>query len=663
MDNQGGLELNHSLFHVTSLARECMLALLLAGVAGLLSSQAVAQEETPTPQRGLDNAMRAKLAARYSLDLRDATLLDALFSIRDATSLNIVVGDEVTGSVNASFSETPVHDILDSLLTARGYGYRVVGNSLVIVPLEDLGDQLPLFETEVIGLTHSTPRDLLPTVESMLSPEGHVHGIDSSNSLVIIDYPDRIARAKSHVMALDLAAERYEQSRRIRANPNSGFPDRADAEDQPVIARIFRPQYVNSTVLADAISPLLSRDGRAAAVELEDKLVVTDTQAAIDRVAKAMAELDAPRPQVRIWALIYDCSVEDLSRLGTNWRSGVNGSGIDAASGGPSQSVVLDTVTSTLPTGANGLLTFSSLNSNTTLTSVIQALNTFGDSRLLADPNVVVMNHEAAQIEIVTEVPYQQLTQGLEGGTIGTTEFREAGVTLNVTPHIAQDGTIAMVVNPRFSLLTGFSEPDNAPIIDRRETTTTIRLMDHQTIVLGGLRQRTRIAERSEIPLLGKMPYLGRLFRFRSFSSRESELLVFITPQIIHGHSHMSIRENCMNDFLQRQIDQTPTSPSAYGIESLRYGKRGSVTKELIRVRSEYPVEPVESSVAKSISEAAPHRSPKCTSLRSKPPVGPSVGQLKSRRSIWGSLCHPTRLSTHGLQSVPGVRLTGRPCG
>ncbi|MEL6106689.1 MAG: type II and III secretion system protein, partial [Planctomycetota bacterium] len=162
----------------------------------------------------------------------------------------------------------------------------------------------------------------------------------------------------------------------------------------------------------------------------------------------------------------------------------------------------------------------------------------------------------------------------LEGGTIGTTEFREAGVTLAVTPHIAQDGTIAMVVNPRFSLLTGFSEPDNAPIIDRRETTTTVRLMDHQTIVLGGLRQRTRIADRSEIPLLGKIPYFGRMFRFRSFSSRESELLVFITPQIVHGHQDMSIRENCMGEFLQREIDQTPTSPVPYGIETLRMENR-----------------------------------------------------------------------------------------
>ncbi|MEO1526854.1 MAG: secretin N-terminal domain-containing protein [Planctomycetota bacterium] len=542
------------------------------------TAPAVSAQEQLVPQRGITGVMREKLAERYSLDLRDATLLDALFAIRDATSLNIVVGNEVTGSVNASFSETPVHDILDSLLTARGYGYRVVGNSLVIVPLESLGDQLPLFETEVIGLGYSTPRDLLTSVESMLSPEGHVHGVDSSNSLVIIDYPDRIARAKAHIEALDRAAKEYEQSRRVRTNPESGFSGAGGADvAEPIVVRIFRPQYVNSVTLADAIAPLLSQSGRAAAVELEDKLVVTDSQEAIDRIALAMAELDVPRPQVRIWALIYDCSIDDLSRLGTNWRSGVNGSGIDAASGDPSQSIVLDTVTSALPTGANGLLTFSSLNSNTSLRSVVQALNTSGDSRLLADPNVFVMNHEAAQIEIVTEVPYQQLTQGLEGGTIGTTEFREAGVTLNVTPHIAQDGTIAMVVNPRFSLLTGFSEPDNAPIIDRRETTTTVRLMDHQTIVLGGLRQRTRIADRSEIPLLGKLPYVGRLFRFRSFSSRESELLVFITPQIVHGHSDMSLRENCMGDFLQREIDGTPTSPVPFGIEALRAEHRARV--------------------------------------------------------------------------------------
>ena len=525
-----------------------------------------AHAQTRLSNAELSDEIRQSLSKRLSLELRDATLLDAIFTVRDASGLNIVVGNEVKGTVNASYSDSPVYDILDSLLITRGYGYRVVGSSIAIVPLENLGDQLPLFETKVIGLNSSDPTDLMPSVESMLSPEGRAHAVASSHSIVVVDYPQRIEKIRKHIDTLENAAARF------RLSNESTTP--ATIQSQPAAqstqVRVFRPQYVSATVLSEAIVPLLTQTGRVAAIELEDKLVVSDTPESLDRVAMALEQLDQPRPQVRIWALIYDCGIEDLERIGVNWRSGANSSSIDAATGNPAQSILLDTVTSTVSGGANGALTLSSLNSNFSLTSVVQALNTADDSRLLADPNVVVMNHEPAEIAIVTEVPYQQLTQGLEGGTIGTTEFREAGVTLNVTPHIAQDETISLLVNPQFSLLTGFSEPDNAPIIDRRETRTTVRVANNQTIVLGGLRQRTRILNRSSIPLIGKVPYVGHLFRNRSASARESELLVFITPQIVQPDYLGTQRENCIGRELQKEIDLTPTGPIPFGYPAIK---------------------------------------------------------------------------------------------
>ena len=138
-------------------------------------------------------------------------------------------------------------------------------------------------------------------------------------------------------------------------------------------------------------------------------------------------------------------------------------------------------------------------------------------------------------IQIVTEVPYQQLTQGIQGGTIGTTAFREAGVTLEVTPHIARDNTISMLVNPRFSVLSGFTKNDEQPIIDRREAKTSVRVTNGETFVLGGLRQKTKIIDRSGIPGLQDIKTLkiGRLFQYKAETFRESELLVFITPEIV----------------------------------------------------------------------------------------------------------------------------------
>ncbi|MEZ6087603.1 MAG: secretin N-terminal domain-containing protein [Pirellulaceae bacterium] len=588
---------------------------VLCGVVSSQTHLSTSQEMTP--------AMRESLSRRINLDLRDSTLLEAIFTLRDASGLNIVVGNEVQGTVNASFQNSSIYEILDSLLITRGYGYRIVGGSIAIVPLASLGDQLPLFETAIIQLVYSSPADLLPVVESMLSPEGRTHAVASSNALVVIDYPERIAKIRSQMTTLEDATSRH-QNRLRPTTPTMQGNAPAGSVAPGMIVRVFRPQYVKASVLATALTPLLSRGaqglggqpnlgggqvappgpagplamlgqfagspqpdipqprtsataqvnggqgGQITAIEAEDKLVVIDTPESIERIEMALCELDQPRPQVRIWALIYDCGIEDAERLGINWRSGFNGNSVDAATGNASQSIVLDTMTAAVNSTPNGVLTMTSLNSYADIAATLQALNAADDSRLLADPNVVVMNHEAAKIEIVTEVPYQQLTQGLEGGTIGTTEFREAGVTLNVTPHIAQDNTISLVVNPRFSLLTGFTEGDNAPIIDRRETTTTVRVRNRQTLVLGGLRQRTRITENNAVPVLSKIPYIGCLFRHRSNTARESELLVFITPEIIPPCYQGTHREMNILPMLSSEVAQTPTHPIPFGIETIR---------------------------------------------------------------------------------------------
>jgi len=297
---------------------------------------------------------------------------------------------------------------------------------------------------------------------------------------------------------------------------------------------------------------------------------VTDNAQAIARIAEALQQLDLPRPQVRIWAMIYDCGLEDIKACGVNLNSRVNGMSMNAATGNPAQAIALDTVTSTVASPANGLMTLTTVNDMGTLTGVIQALETSDDSRLLADPNVVVMNHEQANISIVTQVPYQQLTQGIDGGTIGTTEFRDAGVKLSVTPHIAADNTIALVINPSFSLLTGFTEGDNAPIIDQRETSTTVRVENLNTLVLGGLRQRTRLVEKSGIPGLKKIPYLGNLFKFRRATARESELLVFITPEIVTPQYGGTARENCVAGKSRQELEATPSYPIPFGREVMR---------------------------------------------------------------------------------------------
>jgi hypothetical protein len=211
-------------------------------------------------------------------------------------------------------------------------------------------------------------------------------------------------------------------------------------------------------------------------------------------------------------------------------------------------------------------MTFMNLSRNFDITATIEALCQSKDSQLLADPSVTVVDREPATIQVVTEIPYQQLTQTQQGGNIGTTAFREAGVTLRVVPHIANDGTVQMEVTPTFSRLTGFTNGQNPqPIIDKREAQTTVRVGERNWLVIGGLRQRTAVKDDRAIPGLTNIKYLGKLFRAHDYSFRESELIVFLMPEMITPVYAGREREQVVQGASQAWLDETPVAPQILG--------------------------------------------------------------------------------------------------
>jgi general secretion pathway protein D len=304
---------------------------------------------------------------------------------------------------------------------------------------------------------------------------------------------------------------------------------------------------------------VLSPLGRIATMPRENRLLVVDYAANLEMARKVIARIDRPRPQVRITALIYDLSLQDVEQLGLNWGSSGKGNTVNDA-GVANQALQFETQTlAPFNSGeAGGTLTVRSLTRNFDLHSVILLLQTANDARLLANPNVVVEDNEEAVWKSVSEIPYQQITQSELGGQIGTTAFKEAGITLTVRPTIAGDGTVEMFVTPEFSRLAGFTPQENQPIIDTRKATTTVRVSNRQTLVLSGLRQRSDTGEFNGIPFLKDIKYVGPIFRSRDTNVRESELIVFLMPEIVGYDEDMSTREAVALETVNCRLDQIP---------------------------------------------------------------------------------------------------------
>ena len=508
--------------------------------------QAVAVAPKPGPLLSSPVPLEVALQTRGDLSLQDATIEKALFTIGASWRVNIVVGKDVQGTVSCIYKQAPLREVLDAILLANGYSYRAVGESLVVQKVQEVGSANPLFESAAISITHSDLNEILEGARLLLSKQGQIRALSSAKSIVIVDYADRVATIRDFVARMDAAA----------AQTTGGIP--AESYQRLQVA-YFHTQYIPAESAREPLTAVLSTAGRVATMPAESRLVVVDYASNIAMVHKVLEKIDRPLPQVRITALIYDISLQDVEQLGLNWNSSAKGNNLDG-NGDPQQALTFDTTT-LIPFTAGtpgGTATIRSLTRNFDITTVALLLQNANDARLLANPNVTVMENQTADMSSVQQIPFQQITQSELGGQLGTTAFKDVGVTLHVTPTVASDGTVKLVVEQEFSRVAGFTENDNQPIIDTRIANTTVRVANRRTLVIGGLRQRSDTGDFNGIPFLKDVRFIGPLFRSRDTTVRESELIVFLMPEVVGYQQAPSQREYMAQQTVNCRLDRIP---------------------------------------------------------------------------------------------------------
>jgi len=197
------------------------------------------------------------------------------------------------------------------------------------------------------------------------------------------------------------------------------------------------------------------------------------------------------------------------------------------------------------------------------------ALETQGQVRVLSSPRVSTLNNISASIRVVEQVPV------IEREIVDTTgasrtqfnvRFVDAGITVNVTPQIGEDGVITAVVEPAIVEVAGYvSTPDGLitePILNTRNLKTIVKVKDGQALVMGGLRSTRRTEDLNKIPLLGDIPGLGLLFRSTSQTKADTEIVIVIYPRLLTPEWE---RE----DF-ERGVDRVMRTKVPFAVTSMR---------------------------------------------------------------------------------------------
>jgi general secretion pathway protein D len=263
-----------------------------------------------------------------------------------------------------------------------------------------------------------------------------------------------------------------------------------------------------------------------------NSLIVVTLPSNIKLIQKIVDQLDKIGDQVMIETVIVEAKLDKTTKLGVEWNFLQNKAfGTSSLVGAGSNTYGLQNNTTTPNTGLVYTLTGTNYN------VFLNALQSDSRFKVLDTPRIFTSNNVKATINVTTQQPYitNQQTASAFGGLLQNYDFKPIGVILTVTPRIASSGQVAMDIDQQADDLQGFTS-FNAPIINHREATTSATVLDGQTIVLGGIIEHQTITTEDKIPILGDLPLLGPLFRSTSHDKTQTELLVFLTPHIVHNN-------------------------------------------------------------------------------------------------------------------------------
>ena len=323
---------------------------------------------------------------------------------------------------------------------------------------------------------------------------------------------------------------------------------------------------------ATTAAPAAGRGGGGAALDLtgqvlavaevsSNSVLILSPERNFDRVQRILEDLDKPMRQVLVRALVAEMTIEDGSDLGVE-LAGINPAGSTDRTRVYSSFTLNDNTV-----GANGFLMQSS-----DFQATVHALASVTKFNVVSRPYILTTDNMQAKVNVVQEVPVVTGSRTDANNNVTTTFQREeVGIILSVTPQINSDGRVVLTVNQEMSALTDqtmqVAKDVTSPIIKKRSLTTKVTMDKEQTVVVGGLVSDTTTETVRKIPWLGDIPGLGWLFSRTVRNTAKTEMLVFLTPQVVQNAEDLDAASNGVrtqmrhlgaavdNDQLQSHLD------------------------------------------------------------------------------------------------------------
>ncbi len=429
---------------------------------------------------------------KLSLNFQDIEVRSVLQLIADFTSLNLVASDTVSGRITLRLQNVPWDQALELILKTKGLDKRTSGNVMLVAPADEIAarerleleaanqnEQLVQLRSEYIQVSYAKAADLQTMITS---------GINTNNTA------------------------------------------------------------------GSASNSLLSPRGSVSIDARTNTLIIQDIPKKIDEIRDLVAKLDVPVKQVMIEARIVTANTSFAKELGVKWGVAHDNIGTNKRiMAGGSRTTLSDIRESTFdnatntrtydiasPTdlavdlgidkvGASSLAVGIVNADNVVLDLELSALQSDGHGEIVATPKVLTADKQKALIASGKQIPYQEASSS--GAT--AIKFINAELRLEVTPSITPDGRVNMelFINKDSA---GEALANGSLTINTNRISTNVLVDDGQTVVLGGIFSNESLKGVTKTPLLGDIPFLGRLFRQEVTRNDKQELLIFVTPRLLN---------------------------------------------------------------------------------------------------------------------------------
>jgi len=262
--------------------------------------------------------------------------------------------------------------------------------------------------------------------------------------------------------------------------------------------------------------------------EATNSLLIRSTARDYRQLLTTINQLDAVPLQVMVNAVIAQITLTDATRFGVDWSRIAN-----STAAGP---ISTDTSTTFVPNLGGLMFTKGFLDGSARVEATLEAIAVNNDVRLLARPSLTVINNQEGEIQIGAEVPVEA-GQTIGSGGVSTTniQYRPTGIELYITPQINDDGIVNLIIRQVLSSVdSGSSGVNNNPVFNNQEISTTVVVRNGENVVLGGLIQTDNELLNTGIPILNRLPGVGKLFSYQQETQERRELFIVLRPEIIN---------------------------------------------------------------------------------------------------------------------------------